>query len=291
MELNRAYSIKKILRLKDKIATDIDVLGFLGSVPKGKDFEEFVRCVVKAMPKSVKREAVGESLTALAGQPLTQELLAEYAWRLAANQNKLIANTPIMPWTSQRVGEWLPIHLTGARREFSATGKPLVRYTALILAGSPAGAKIEKVWPSRFLPLLSRYVGFGRLDSEYPYSHFLQMVGMRMKVLFDPALSQGRPAFDKVRQTQPPSLIEWNRMLLNWRARRTFKCPKKYPVDVHPCHLCHVGLDQCQAAVHPKTYRMEVCRKCDKQKFHDPASTSKICMDCEYQKLKGEQRE
>lgn len=281
----RSQNIARILKLKAKIETDIDLLSFVGSVPTGKDFEDLLACFRRLLPKTIASYVVDESLASLAGQTITPAILAETAWRLAGNLTRLSRGFVVPPWTHQVRREWVPVHVNGARQELSGRGTPLVRYSGVVLAGSPASLRFDKVWPQRFLPIIAGHIGFTRMRGEYPYQHFRQFIGLRLRVLFDPALSENRPVFDKVDDKQPSNILRWNRSLLSWRARKTWRCPKDYRLPEHPCHLCPVGLEDCLAAVHPKTYVIRSCLRCKRNKFHDPAGRSKICLDCEYRKM------
>lgn len=278
--LNRNYNIGRILKLRQKIRQDTDLLGFLGSLAHGRAFDELVRATIRVLPAGMQRPAVEDSLKLWAGQPVTETMLDELSWRLAANTDQLRRGRPAMPWLRQEVDEWLPVHFLLANREFSPRRKPLIRYTILIMAGTPAGLKIEKVWPQALLPILARRLGFTQSQGPQPYLHHRQIVGLRCKVLISAELSRQAPSFDRIQAQQPPSLLEWNRTVLGWRQRHNWPCPYAFPWPEHPCHLCHVGLDECQAATHLKTYVKRLCVGCQQVQFFEPDQHSPYCLSC-----------
>lgn len=284
----KSPDISRVLKLKARIESDANLLGFVGSVPKGRDFQELVNYFKCLMPASVSRSVLEDSLFSLSGQSISQELLAETAWRLAGNLPRLRQGYAVLPWTHQARREWLPVHLTHAAKEFSSRGRPLVRYRAVVLAGSPTACKVDKVWPQRYLPIIARYIGFTRTAGAHPFQHYLQLVGLRMRVLFDPEHQSSTPMFEQVDEKQPGNVLAWNEMIMGWRQRRTWVCPEKFVLPEHPCHLCHIGLDRCKAAVHPQTYVMRECLRCRKQALHDPAGHGKHCLDCEFKKVLAE---
>ena len=65
--------------------------------------------LVAALPATVSRNAVFESVRVMAGTTLTSKIAAKFAWRMAGNMDALIAGDPVLPWTRQLHDEIVPV--------------------------------------------------------------------------------------------------------------------------------------------------------------------------------------
>lgn len=278
MRERRSYSIPSILKLKRKICDDLDVLGFIHTSPEGDEFEGFVDVIHQLLPKRIERDVLYRSLRHLAGEELTTQVMKDMAWRLAGNVHRLKALQPVLPWSGIAEPEWVPAQITKTRKWMTRSRKAGRIVTFQILAGTPCPLTTEKFWSTKYARFLSSYLGFTKYtNSKYPFRDIRQMVNFRLYLQIEPGLEEIE--FDQI--DVPGSFKEWNREWLKIRSRQhDFRCPRNYPLH-HPCYLCHVGKDQCAAAVHPHTFVTRYCPQCKRDGYFNPGQAEEICVDCQ----------
>lgn len=217
-------------------------------------------------------------------------------------QNSLVKNTQIRsPWTQQSTPEWMPLVLLRATYGHSAKGKPGARYEYRILAGSAAGLQFETFWSLNFIKNLANRLGFRRnRRSRFKFTDVMEMVQMRLYMLFDPALTrENQPGAYKF--FIPASFIAYNQRILK-RRFRVVPCPLGLPLSTLRCHQCPVGYvpephkegtlllaDGCYAACHPLGYYDKACPRCESicAPF-DPLSKGVVCVDCEHKERRNQ---
>lgn len=284
------YNISRILRAKRQIQRECETL--VGCELNKTNFSDFISRVQAGLPRGqdIDQDVLVKSVQGLAATRLTKEKLAEMAWRLAGNVAHLQSCTPVPAWGQQPRAEWSPVQVIGAALSWTRKKKLGAVLQLQFLAGSACPLVIDQFWTSGFCGLFSGELGFTVPWRRRPYRDPRQLMGMRFYVKIEPELCTDKPGFHESKV--PSGCKNWNKQLLTMRYRldpSLFVCPGGYHEE-HPCHLCSVGADYCEAAVHPETFVQRHCRRCNKDvAWFDPASERKICVDCVHVlKRKGE---
>lgn len=276
MKRKTSYSIARVLNLRTKIENDSEILTFLFSPLEGEAFQVFVETLKQLLPPPIDSGALEDSCLSLLGEELTPANLSALAWRLAGNLNLLKNGHPILPWDGQEKPEEVPAQVIGWRIQSSRQGKPGAEFTLRVLAGRPAGLITRQFWSRGHCGMLSSRFGFSKWSSgPYPFLDVRQLSDLRCYVRIVPGKAELQ--FDQL--SFPPSILNWNRRFIRRRARTEFQCPLDFPPERY-CFQCHVGRDQCPAAVHPKTYVRQNCKKCGRQTWFDTATRDENCVNC-----------
>lgn len=228
-----------------------------------------------ALPNTVSRNAVFETIRLLAGTQLTQKGAAKLAWRLAGNVDTLIAGEPVPPWTRQISDEIVPVcveKVVPMRRK----DKNGFLFHCRALAGTPCAEVFTQFFSANSCRAISRIVGFST-NSWGPYQYAgigMHFVNLSFFAHVEAARSRDRPAFHRVSITS--SMLKANKELLEVRCR-VKPCPQNLQ---HPCVNCPVGYNECAYATHAKTYLESHCRVCNNPAFFDPENPSTMCVNC-----------
>ncbi len=236
-------------------------------------------------------EAIGENLTLsvehLLGETVTQDLLDELCWRLAANRGRLQTG-PVRPWTSQADVEWCAVQVINGRRVWR-NDRPGAMLQFRFLSGSPAGRSNELFWSLKLAHFFRKDFGF---TYEMPLSSPLEYVSLRFLALVAPEFSKAGPGFERL--SMPGAALKWNKRVIQMRYRRGFDCPYHYQ---HACHLCPLGYvgDQagksCVAAVRPRSCVEKFCPVCKKTGWFDPTVNARRCLGCEQTREPTQQKQ
>lgn len=277
-----SYHIPRILALKHKLQTHCQPL-----VGQRLDKDNFRRLVVtlrRNFPnkgKDIDEDIIVKSVRGLAGTLLSKKELSAVAWRLAGNIRRLRNCSPVLPWGQQLRPEWVPAQVTKATLRWTKAKRLGATFHLQFMAGSPCPLAITQFWTHGFCSMFSKQLGFTSSWGQMPYRDPRQLVNLRLFVKVVPELCETQPGFHEVKA--PSGCVRWNRQLLSMRYRLNpamFVCPAGYPVE-HPCYLCPVGMNDCDASVHPLTFKQRRCPRCrNEQAWFDPASQRKICVDC-----------
>jgi hypothetical protein len=228
----------------------------------------------KSLQKTITRDALWESILPHAGQVLTLEKLKEIAWRIAGNLPRLKEGKYATPWTSQSEQEWMPMQIVASSLGRDYFDKLGATFQFRVLAGTACPLLIEKFWTRPFCGYLASDMGFSKPWGKYPFRDTCQFVGTRLYGQFTPETCEGAPMFEVI--SIPSAFKKANQELLKQRARIGFECPHGF---THACRNCHVGYDQCPAAVHPYTYETRECPACKRDMLFDKGS--RVCIACE----------
>lgn len=248
-----------------------------------------VRDVLEALVHEAARFLPGVSLVTLHDSldwlletTQTETQLRAVCWRLAGNFMPLRAGIPALPWHAPGAMEWCPIQISRVAPTPPRRGQSRYILDCRVLAGSPAGMLVQRVFSMSHLYLVSETIGFTKIKGQRPLESPWQFVNMRMWALFDPKLARdGQPGFFATRATA--SLIDFNRTILDIRFRPgTDKCQQGY---THPCHRCHVGYEHCAAATHRMDYQPIACPECHKPRYRDPEDAGEQCIACFRRKM------
>lgn len=263
----------------------------------GDDFNKLVDLLWSHMPSKVVREVVYESVRYLAGTKLTYKIVDDLCWRLAGNLERLGQRRAVPTWKRQQYYEWVPAQITKVKlRRGGRQGAQLGHdVTFKILAGTSCALEVKQWWSfkkSRYLARVRDEKGHGFSFSKPPrdsdqislhlFLNARQFVALRCLLLIDPTLcDDDGPGFKELAFSA--TFSAWNLQQHKQRARvePQYTCPFEFGQQ-HHCFNCPVGLDQCPAAVHNKTYRFKPCKQCQNEEaFFDPEErVSKVCVDC-----------
>jgi len=262
-----------------QLAKSIDVTPFIGDELVGETFDEFVDALHEKLPGARARQPIEESCLCLLGETLTAEALRTLCWRLVGNSKRLKGGFPVLPWDGQVAKEWVPVQVLASRFTATRRGKHGAVLDLKVLAGQSCPETTTVFWTTAYCHTFVSRMGFTRSYGKYPFEDIRQLVNFRFLIEVIPDI----PELKFSRIHVPATLKEWNKKLIRRRARETFKCPKKFPLS-HPCHLCHVGQDQCSVATHAQTFEKRQCDECERNQFFDPAYPL-MCIACRQREI------
>lgn len=268
-------NVKRVLSLRDEIATDWQLLQLLDAELGTVELKFLWHGICEKLPKKITPAAVMDSLRPYAGQPLTEKLLKQLAWRIAGNVHRLSAGKYAGPWTRQDEDEWMPLQIVDSAVGRSSTGAPGATFRFKVLAGSACTELVSRFWSRKFCRFLADRFGFSKPWGKYPFRDTVQLVGMRLLGEFKQELCLGQPVFDKIMVSGP--LKSHNQHLAKSRARVGFECPEGYK---HECRHCPIGYDQCPVGTHPYTYHVQHCDQCLQESYFDKRNNI-CCIACQ----------
>lgn len=241
----------------------------------GNTIYEITDNLCAALPPTVSRNAVFQTIRLMAGTQLTSKSAAKLAWRLAGNVDTLIAGEPVLPWTRQLHDEIVPVcveKVVAAKRK----DKHGFLFHCRALAGTPASELFTQFFSANSCRAISRAIGFST-NSWGPYQYAgvgLHFVNLMFFAHVEAEKSRDRPAFHRVSATS--SMLQANKALLEVRCRAK-PCPQNFS---HSCVNCFIGYNECPYSVHPKTYLESHCRACNAVSYFDPDNPSTMCINC-----------
>lgn len=228
-------------------------------------------------------ETLRESVSLLAGDMLTEDLLRKLARRIAGNMHRLKLRVAAVPWRMQPFDEWCPVQVTSVRPGRNRRSKRCWFMTLRVLAGCPASEEISHRYTWDAADVLSPRWGFSDAYGDLPLHDGTEFVGLRNFVF----IPRGYTAEDYTRlefadlREDYGSVLAFNRRLLRARNRNSsqFTCPFNLSTSLL-CHQCSAGWDVCEAAVRPKTLVEKRCRNCKKLGPCDPDARGGWCVNC-----------
>lgn len=241
----------------------------------GSTIYEITDNLCAALPPTVSRNAVFQTIRLMAGTQLTNKVAAKLAWRLAGNVDTLIDGEPVVPWTRQTQDEIVPICVEKVV-PMKRKDKHGFLFHCRALAGTPCAEVFTQFFSANSCRAISRIVGFST-NSWGPYQYAgigVHFVNLMFFAHVEAARSRDKPVFHRVSITS--SMLTANKALLEVRCRAK-PCPQNFS---HPCGNCFVGYNECPYAVHPKTYIEQHCRTCNAVSFFDPDNPSTMCINC-----------
>ena len=278
-------SVVRVLKLKDKLVSDIELTGFVGIRLQKEVFEDFVGLLADKLHKQVQQRTIYASLQHLAGTELTRPLYHKIMWRLAGNVDRLKRGLVTPDWLMQVSKEWVPIKVLSCEKKVTRYGKPGAEFTSAVLAGTPTAEVMKHFWTNRMGFVVADRLGFSKPYGNTPYKDISQFVEMQLYVEIDPDLCDGSPRFDRFAVSSTQKKINQDILKLRYRTSG-FKCPKGYPEN-KDCHLCWVGLDQCPAATHGDSYIRKHCDGCKQDALFDPERPRQpLCVNCHTRNLR-----
>lgn len=247
------YQISQITSLRRELR-DYVLFEFYGANLDGHGLARMKQLLHRRL-SGIPEQVLHDSLQHLVGQTLTEQILADTAWRLAGNWRRMQQGIAALPWTVQQGQEWVPVHVTAMQMlERRPTDRDQrLAFSLQVLAGSPCPRLITKSWSYKFCFMLGRRLGYTSRRGHRPMLDPAEIVNLRMLVLLDPEYCRdGQPGFDKIHCGG--SLLKWNKRVIGKRHRivdnKPWPCPQGFRWR---CFQCHVGFDQCEAATHRMT--------------------------------------
>jgi hypothetical protein len=241
------FDLRGVFRLRDKLIREA-FFEYHGFSATGEHFDNLVDDVTSRMPGAI-RSAVYDSLALLAGKHLTDDVIREICWRLAANTGKLRAGIAVKPWDGQSPSGWCAAEIASYTATEKRYGRAGGQVAFQILAGLLAPRQMSLWWSRAFCSMLARRIGFSRPWGDYPYRDPHQLVRMRLLIVLDCA-----KRFGGVEQVACSSAaVKWNRSIMRLRLGRRpdggiFECPHGITVG---CLACNMGVEDCPLAVLP----------------------------------------
>lgn len=269
----KKFSRQQIIRRRAQLMAVL--AAFRDQTITGSVIYEVAEQLSNALPPTVSRNAVFESVRVLAGSILTQKLIAVLAWRFAGNLDRLIAGEAVLPWSRQLHDEIVPVcveRVIPAKRK----DKNGFIFSCRALAGTPCSELFPQFFSVNSCRAISRIVGFST-NSWGPLQYAgigMHFVNLMFFAHVEAERSRDKPYFRQVSVTS--SMLKHNKELLAVRCR-TAPCPQGFQ---HACTNCFIGYNECPFAVHAKTFVEAPCRTCGTTSFFDPENAGVMCVNC-----------
>ncbi|NDD52931.1 hypothetical protein EBZ39_03485 [bacterium] len=267
-----AFSYTRLKRRRDKLFLNV-LRRHVNVALTGPIINIVCEELLANLPNSTSRAAVFESIRVLAGSTLSEKEAKIIAWRLAGNTDKLIAGFPVLPWTHQTEDEIVPICVENVKLA-TKRNLPGVLLSCRALSGSPCPMLFSEFVSLNSCAAISRALGFSAPFGPYPYSAPAQFVNLLFNAHIEASRSRTTPSFITV--TASSSMVRHNREKIEVRCRAK-PCPRGFE---HACTQCWVGYDQCEFAVHPKTYVTRYCPACNAMGLFSPDECAMECQVC-----------
>lgn len=239
----------------------------------GQTFRDFFEDVYGALPPTVSKDAVFETVRLLAGTVFDRRTASSFAWRLGGNLHTLIAGVAVVPWMRQIKDEWVPIQID---RIEPYTKKNKFGYIlhCVVIAGSPCPTKFSQFVSKAACYAIAKSSGFTSRRGKMPFVYPEYLTKLIFYGLLDAQRSDERPYFTKVRPSS--SALNHNRQILNIRYRID-PCPRNFQ---HDCLHCVLGYTDCLAAVRPKRLEKKMCPTCNAETYFEERGAFSICVAC-----------
>jgi hypothetical protein len=271
------YRVNAMFRTLKRIMDRTELPNLIGPPLAGDEFNTLVAFLLAELPKGVKESALRRSLTHIAGERVTHELLHREVWRILGNISLLKKGQVVGAWVAQSKDEMVPLQIVQMKPWRNRYDQLGAIATFRILAGTPTGLLTTRFFSQRFWYYVSRDLGFNPRSGR-GMKNLLELTNLRCYGLAKAKKRlQDAPFIDKL--APHASMLKHNQSVLSKRRREGFKCPKKYE---HACFLCPIGYDQCPMGTHPRTYTVSACKVCNSNKaWFDPQGVElRICVDC-----------
>jgi len=269
------YSIARIIQLRNKLLEPV-VRKYGDITLDNEDILLLNSDLHELLPAGIDMQPIYQSTAYLANRNLDEHDWQIFCWRLAANVTALSKGCPVLPWKAPGSLEWAPLQVVRVDPAATRKGEHRWALKLRVLAGTACPLTFVKTVTLGWAAYLSRMAGFTTMHGTRPYTHIMQLVGLRFFGLLDPALSRNNlPMMNVTKLTQ--GFITYNTKMINMRYRHGFKCPKDF---THDCHICAVGMRECPAATHLMTYVKKYCSVCDRTTWFDPELQTNMCLMC-----------
>lgn len=281
----RPLNLPRVFKVKATLVETMEP--FLETQLNGKNLRLLAEEISFDLPGDVQYQVVLDSIRHLAGTKLHPKTARMEAWRLAGNLRQLKGQNPVKPWRQQEKPEWMPMQVVSCDTLRTKRGKLGAVFTARILAGTACTLLTEFFWTLRFCGYFSNSMGYTGRRGKHPFHKMEEFYGLRFYGLAElPKPDEERQRFPVFRQVRvSSSLLKFNQNIIRMRDRVGFKCPEGYKCK---CFQCHVGADQCPAAVHPDTFVRELCDDCKRKTWFQPGTEAMgLCVGCKIKKALG----
>jgi hypothetical protein len=256
---------------------------------EGPALAGFAAALEAALRKAkVPRGVATKSCVLLAGRELSRPLLAEFAWKVAGNLDRLRRGEPLGPPGPPPAPEWAPFQVVAALPGRNRRGDLGAEFAVRALAGRYCPGRSTVFWRRPAYTFLSRSLGFSRGGGPRPFTHPMQLVGLRFFGLLEPERSGDAPGFRQVQAGA--AMLEHNRAVLARRFRPPdgADCPFGFDGAAYtPCHRCGLGYrgqdgeDACLAACRAQPLEARPCPACGQaEAAFDLDASDRLCLKC-----------
>lgn len=296
-----ATQLDVVFDLQKRLVSD-GFFPFFGQELSADFFRDFSLASRNIVAPKLSEEAMQLCLFDMCGRTLDLPLAEKLSWRLAGNYDSIRRGCIVPPWPAAAKSQWILFEVVKATAKIRAR-KPGDREMAhrdpdgmvrsrgweislRALTGLPAGETFEVFWSSRVCEVVKVSFGFSRRNRagyrryvstrrEVSFTSPLDFFGLRARGFLE--LGQRNDTF-QIREFKPSqTAIKFNRSLLVMRTRDSFKCPMNFETSL-ACHACHIGVDNCPAACHKKTYIIGDCGCGRSGVSFDPETG--VCLRC-----------
>lgn len=239
--------------------------------------------------------SVTNSIKSLAGKELTDKLLLELCWRIAANVDVMWVGKPVIDWDFQKEFEWIPVFIEEVY-VVKQDGRLKNRFIFQSLAGSVVPRKLVQNWSFEKTTHLAtnrdhKDLGFGfnrsRLNrrgentAKNLFWDYRQFAGLRCFLLLDPVKSKARNEPTATEVGHSLSTMNYNKKLITRRDRGVTPCFHELSDSIE-CHQCPYGTDKCEMATHPRSYVVIQCKQCKTKGYCDRGDKlyDNMCVNC-----------
>ena len=217
---------------------------------------------------------VHAALSMYYGKTITEELVNDMLWRLAAGEGHMSSGYQLENDFVPAAPSWVILQLIEMVHEkASANGNAKLRLMFRILGGPFSGLKFSQVMPFKYVR--SRFangIGYPKFKPVPPFSLVQSLLAGLLQ------LAKGAACLGEVAATGQTA--KFNRALIKKRK----DCPSGYSWPCHSCKKGYLGEESCDKATHPFTYIQRPCERCRKRgidrSWFDPRSAGKVCLEC-----------
>jgi hypothetical protein len=238
----------RLAALKKRVGTMVEgVIDCLDEVATGATLFRLVSqlCDLLKYPQ-IKSKTVLMSLQEYQGLLLTKQILWRICFKINGNREHILNDKCIPEWEAGPIPVWVPIHIIDTKY-VDAGNKPraLLRISALVMDGPPAGAIIIQSMPVKYVRWFLKEIGLPKFDQVSECEVFNTMFSTYLG-----KTPEGRTAMLKfhVNSTQK----KHNSSLHRGRDN----CPHDMPWF---CDRCPKGLDACHLATKKESWAIREC--------------------------------
>jgi hypothetical protein len=188
-------------------------------------------------------ESLTDTLSQFVGRPIFAELANQLAYQLVSRSDELDRG-PLLPYQTTVRTEWVGLEVQNVAETVWREDRRGVMLKLFALTGHPAGYKLERKVPAKFLDFFAYQLGFSRrVTYDGDPRHF---IGLRFFAYVTPT-PEGDMSFNTFEMTAKVKKL--NSAVIKLRTRFEFEkadCMHDYE---HECWDCAVGRTECRASI------------------------------------------
>lgn len=268
----KGFSLSRVLQRRDQLFTHA-LRPYIGARLVGETVTDICNDVLRALPSTVSRHALFESLRVIAGTTLGHKEARALAWRIAGNIDSLDRGERVLPWTRQIKNEIVPVRVERMRAD---KHRDSLGYTMHVraLAGTPCPMVFAQFFSLRSCRAIARTLGFSSSRGLYPLKSPMYFMGLLFFAHIEADRSADAPYFQTV--SNSGGLLAHNKPKIEVRCRAK-PCPRGYQ---HDCAKCWIGQDACPAGIYSKSLVQRECTQCVNIGFFEYDDEGTVCLNC-----------